>query len=82
MPDGLRASLLRGTARVAAALERSTRGTLEEIITASRYAGWLAVAPIIAFLLLTAAARVPAIGAARAAARTPAVARARNTCAT
>src|SRR5436190_2424238 len=55
IPDGLRASLLRGTARAGAALERSTRGTLEEIITASRYAGWLAVAPIIAFLLLTAA---------------------------
>jgi predicted PurR-regulated permease PerM len=55
MPAGLRAALLRGTARVAAALERSTRGTLDEIITAARYAGWLAVAPIVAFLLLTAA---------------------------
>ena len=55
LPAGLRASLLAGTARIAATLERNTRGTLAEIITAARYARWLAVAPVVAFLLLTAA---------------------------
>lgn len=52
LPAAVRGTLMRGSARVAASLERSTRGTLEEIITAARYAGWLAVAPIVAFLLL------------------------------
>jgi predicted PurR-regulated permease PerM len=55
LPAGARGTLSRGSERAAASLERSTRETLAEIITAARYAGWLAVAPVIAFLLLTAA---------------------------
>jgi predicted PurR-regulated permease PerM len=55
LPAGLRATLTRASERAAASLERSTRETLAEIITAARYAGWLAIAPVIAFLLLTAA---------------------------
>ena len=51
----LRARLLRGSARGAAALEHNARSTLAEIITAARYAVWLVVAPIIAFLLLAGA---------------------------
>jgi predicted PurR-regulated permease PerM len=51
----LRATLLRGSSRAAAALEHSARSTLAEIITAARYAGWLVVAPIVAFLLLAGA---------------------------
>jgi predicted PurR-regulated permease PerM len=43
------------TARAAASLEREARGALAGCIDAARYAGWLAVAPIIAFLLLTGA---------------------------
>lgn len=53
LPSGVRETMMRGSARVAAALERSTRGTLAELITTARYAAWLAVAPIVAFLLLT-----------------------------
>lgn len=55
LPTGARASLIKGCAWLADALERSTRATLAELIQAARYAGWLAVAPIIAFLLLTGA---------------------------
>jgi predicted PurR-regulated permease PerM len=55
LPSAVRDTLTRAGASVAAALERSTRGTLAELITAAPYAGWLAVAPIIAFLLLTGA---------------------------
>jgi predicted PurR-regulated permease PerM len=55
LPEGARRALLGGSARVAAALEHSARTTLAEIITAARYAGWLVVAPIVAFLLLAGA---------------------------
>jgi predicted PurR-regulated permease PerM len=55
LPAGVRRVVMRGSERAAEALERSTRSTLAEIITAARYAGWLAVAPLVAFLLLTAA---------------------------
>jgi len=55
LPSGARGTLMRGSARIAAALERSTRATLAEGIAAARYAGWLAVTPIVAFLLLTCA---------------------------
>ncbi len=55
LPSAARDALMRGSARIAAALERSTRATLAELITAARYAPWLAVAPIVAFLLLTGA---------------------------
>jgi predicted PurR-regulated permease PerM len=55
LPAGARRTMMRGSARAAESLERSTRSTLAEIITAARYARWLAVAPLVAFLLLTAA---------------------------
>jgi predicted PurR-regulated permease PerM len=55
LPAGVRGTLMRGSARIAAALERSTRATLAEIITAARYSAWLSLAPILAFLLLTGA---------------------------
>lgn len=55
LPSGLRDTLVRASARVADALEHSTRATLAELITGARYAAWLAVTPIIAFLLLTGA---------------------------
>ena len=55
LPAVVRGTLTRGSERAAASLERSARATLAEIIAAARYAGWLAVAPVIAFLLLTAA---------------------------
>jgi predicted PurR-regulated permease PerM len=55
LPAGVRGTLMRASERAAASLERSTRETLAEIITAARHAGWLAVAPLVAFLLLTAA---------------------------
>ena len=53
LPPGIRATVLRGTARAAESLERETRSTLADCIAAARYAGWLAVAPVVAFLLLT-----------------------------
>ena len=46
------------TARLAQAMgyiERETRATLDDMIAAARYAGWLAFAPIFAFILLTGA---------------------------
>jgi predicted PurR-regulated permease PerM len=46
---------MRATAWTAASLERNARGTLAELIDGARYAGWLAVAPVVAFLLLTGA---------------------------
>jgi len=55
LPDGLRTSLMRGTQWAASSLEHSARETLDQVITAARYAQWLIVAPIAAFLLLTAA---------------------------
>ena len=55
LPPSLRDSLQRGAAWGAAALERSTRGTLAEFLDAARYAGWLAATPVIAFLVLTGA---------------------------
>lgn len=55
LPTGVRDSLARASARVADALEHSTRATLAELITGARYAAWLAVTPVIAFLLLTGA---------------------------
>jgi predicted PurR-regulated permease PerM len=55
LPAAVRATMMGGSGRLAAALERSTRATLAELITAARYAAWLAVAPIVAFLLLTGA---------------------------
>jgi predicted PurR-regulated permease PerM len=54
-PGPIRATVRRASAAVAASLEQSTRQTLAEIIGAAPYAAWLAVAPVVAFLLLTAA---------------------------
>jgi predicted PurR-regulated permease PerM len=55
LPAGGRDALMRGAARAAGALERTTRRTLADVISAARYAGWLVVAPVVAFLLLTGA---------------------------
>jgi predicted PurR-regulated permease PerM len=55
LPAGARGAIMRTGERVAASLERGTRSTLAEMITAARYAEWLLVAPVIAFLLLTGA---------------------------
>jgi predicted PurR-regulated permease PerM len=52
-PSGVRAAVLHGSARAAGSLERETRSALDDCIAAARYAPWLAVAPVIAFLLLT-----------------------------
>ena len=48
---GLMVRLERGVSYV----EREARSTLNELIAAARYAEWLAVTPVLAFLLLTAA---------------------------
>ena len=53
LPSAVRSTMMGGSGRLAGALERSTRATLAELITAARYAAWLAVAPVVAFLLLT-----------------------------
>jgi predicted PurR-regulated permease PerM len=55
VPATLRPAMTRTAISLAAALEQSARGTLAELITAARYAAWLAVTPIVAFLLLTGA---------------------------
>jgi predicted PurR-regulated permease PerM len=55
LPAGARATLTSAAAGLAASLEHSARETLAEIITAAHYARFLVLAPIIAFLLLTAA---------------------------
>jgi len=51
----LRTTLTRTGTRVAATIEHSTRATLAELLTAAKYAGWLVVTPVVAFLLLTGA---------------------------
>jgi predicted PurR-regulated permease PerM len=55
LPITVRGALLHGSTRVVESIERETRRTLGDCITAARYAGWLAVAPLIAFLLLAGA---------------------------
>ena len=55
LPRPLRTPLTRTAEGMSAAIEHSVRGTLAELITAARYARWLAVTPVIAFLLLTGA---------------------------
>src|SRR4051812_27557655 len=55
LPASARALLLRAAGRAATSLEHATRSTLAEMITAARYAAWLAVAPVLAFLLLAGA---------------------------
>jgi predicted PurR-regulated permease PerM len=51
----LRATLTRTAVGTADAIEHSARGTFDELIVAARYAAWLGVTPIVAFLLLTGA---------------------------
>jgi predicted PurR-regulated permease PerM len=55
LPRGVQLAGAAFTGRAAASLEREARGALAGCIEAARYAGWLAVAPVIAFLLLTGA---------------------------
>jgi predicted PurR-regulated permease PerM len=55
LPAPLRATLTSTSVGVADAIEHSARGTLAELITAARYAAWLGVTPIVAFLLLAGA---------------------------
>ena len=55
LPGALQMTMVRTGMNVAAAMEQSARSTMEEMITAARYAAWLAVTPIVAFLLLTGA---------------------------
>ena len=50
-----RERLTRVSTWMAASLERHTRATLGELIEAARYARWLLITPVIAFLLLTGA---------------------------
>lgn len=54
-PGAMQATMTRTGVSVAATIEEGARGTLAELITAARYAGWLAVTPVVAFLLLTGA---------------------------
>ena len=55
LPGALQMTMVRTGMNVAAAMEQSARGTMEEMLTAARYAAWLAVTPVVAFLLLTGA---------------------------
>ena len=55
LPAGTRDWLARASVRVAGSLEHESRRTLAECISASRYARWLLVAPLLAFPLLTGA---------------------------
>ena len=54
-PGVLRMTMMRTSVAAAEAIEHSARGTLAELITAARYAPWLAVTPVVAFLLLAGA---------------------------
>ena len=53
--SGARRGLIRRLERAMSYVEREVRTTLNELIAAARYAEWLAVTPVLAFLLLTAA---------------------------
>lgn len=55
LPAPARQTVMRMSAWIAAALERHTRATLAELIEGARYARWLLLIPLVAFLLLTAA---------------------------
>jgi predicted PurR-regulated permease PerM len=52
---GAQRRIVRRLERAMSYVEREVRTTLNELIAAARYARWLAVTPILAFLLLTAA---------------------------
>jgi predicted PurR-regulated permease PerM len=53
--ENRRRSLLRRTDAAADYIEREARATLGDLIEAARYALWLLVTPVVAFILLTAA---------------------------
>lgn len=55
LPGGLKTTTMRTGVAAAEAIEHSARGTLAELITAARYAAWLGVTPVVAFLLLAGA---------------------------
>jgi predicted PurR-regulated permease PerM len=55
IPIGTRRAVGDRLARTIAYVERETRHTLNDLIEAARYAEWLAVAPVLAFILLTGA---------------------------
>ena len=55
LPSGARRVLGQGLEGAIGYIEREVRGTLNDLISAARYAAWLAVAPVLAFLLLTGA---------------------------
>ena len=55
LPAGDRQALAQRLERVARYIERETRATLDDLIGAAEYASWLAVAPLLAFMLLTGA---------------------------
>jgi predicted PurR-regulated permease PerM len=50
-----RRGLVERLAQITSYVEQEVRATLNELIAAARYAEWLAVAPVLAFLLLTGA---------------------------
>jgi predicted PurR-regulated permease PerM len=52
---GARSALAQRVDRSIGYIERETRQTLDDLLTAAPYAAWLAVAPLVAFLLLTGA---------------------------
>jgi predicted PurR-regulated permease PerM len=55
LPAGARRVLVQRVEGAIAYIERETRHTLDDMIAAAPYAGWLAVPPVLAFFLLTAA---------------------------
>ncbi len=55
LPAAMRGGLRTASQTTGAYLEREARATLADLIAAARYAPWLAVAPVLAFLMLTAA---------------------------
>jgi predicted PurR-regulated permease PerM len=55
LSESARAAATQRLERAIAYIEREARGTLDELIDAAPYAPWLAIAPVLAFLLLTGA---------------------------
>jgi predicted PurR-regulated permease PerM len=53
VPASSRAMLTRRVDSVVGYIQRHTRATLDTLIDAARYAAWLAVTPVLAFVLLT-----------------------------
>jgi predicted PurR-regulated permease PerM len=53
LPSGVRTVVLRAGSRIAGSLEHEARSALADCIAAARYAAWLMVAPVVAFILLT-----------------------------